>query len=131
MSEETLRASLMSTGPLIAWPALWRTWLASIRSEPVSLKIVFGAFRWFCSAAVAVMGLKDDPVGYRPWIARFASGASVCREVSAWYWLWVIGWVKIEGSKVGDEPIASTSPFWAFIATNAPGRPKVSSAPSP
>src|SRR3954466_15482213 len=56
MSEETLRASLMSTGPLIAWPALWRTWLASIRSEPVSLKIVFGALRWSCRAGVGWVG---------------------------------------------------------------------------
>ena len=63
MSEETLSASLMSIGPLIAWPALCRTWLLSIRSDPVSLKIVFGAIRWFCSAAVAVIGLKAEPVG--------------------------------------------------------------------
>src|SRR5215212_1648192 len=118
MSEETLRASLMSTGPLIAWPALCRVRLLSSLSEPVSLKIVFGAIRWFSSAAVAVIGLNAEPVGYRPWIARFARGASVFREVSAWYWLWVIGWVKIDGSKVGEEPIARTSPFWAFIATN-------------
>src|SRR4051812_49597130 len=78
MSEETLRASLMSTGPLIAWPALWRTWLASIRSEPVSLKIVFGAIRWFCSAAVAVVGLEGAPLGYRPRVARVSGGAARC-----------------------------------------------------
>ena len=63
MSEETLSASLMLIGPLIASPALCRVRLASIFSDPVSLKIVFGEIRWFSSAAVAVIGLKVDPVG--------------------------------------------------------------------
>ena len=51
--------------------------------------------------------------------------------MSAWYSLCVIGWVKIEGSKVGPSPSPRISPFWTFIATKAPGRPKESSAPSP
>ena len=35
-----------------------------------------GAIRSSFSAARAVTGLKIEPVGYRPWVARFASGAS-------------------------------------------------------
>ncbi len=64
-----------------------------------------------------MIGLKIDPVGYSPCVARFASGASFSRETNALYWRSVIGRVKISGSKVGAEPIARISPVSTLIAT--------------
>ncbi len=52
----------MSIGPLAAPPALWTT-SPPMSSEPVSLKIVPGEIRPSSSAAVAVIGLKAEPVG--------------------------------------------------------------------
>ncbi len=74
------------------------------------------------SAAIAVIGLKVEPVGYSPSSARLVSrpGSSPWRPASASYSASVSGLANLFGSKLGEEPIASTSPLSGSSATNAP-----------
>src|SRR3979490_1642687 len=80
------------------------------------------------SAPIAVIGLNVEPVGYVPFTALSVSGAgdsslppaTLALPSSAAYWLSVSGLANLFGSKLGLEPIASTSPFRGSIATNAP-----------
>ena len=85
-------------GPNAAPPAFLNATLPSL-SDPVSLMIVSGVINPPSSAAVAVIGLNVDPVGYRPWIARFDSGYSADSE-SSWSSTdcGTVGRVNTEGS---------------------------------
>jgi hypothetical protein len=52
-------------------------------NDPPSKMVVSGVNTPASRAAIAVIGLKVEPVGYRPWIARLESGAPLSSSVSA------------------------------------------------
>ncbi len=63
------------------------------------------------SAAIAVIGLNVEPVGYAPLTARSVSGPlAVPLPSSSCVFALVSGFANLFGSKLGEEPIASTSP---------------------
>ena len=49
-------------------------------NAPPSTIVVVGVSTPLSSAATAVIGLKVDPVGYRPWVARFVYGDPASSE---------------------------------------------------
>src|SRR5277367_418162 len=73
------------------------------------------------SAAIAVIGLKVEPVGYWPLTARLVSGPPAEPvPISFLYSPGVSGLANLFGSKLGWEPIARICPLRGSIATNAP-----------
>ena len=75
------------------------------------------------SAAVAVISLNVDPVGYADWIARSKSGAPFAWLDSRSRSDCLIVFENTFGSNDGELPRARISPVCTSIATNAAFQP--------
>ena len=103
--------------PKLSVPALQSGCASTVmQCPPASIRSCCGV-NPALSAPVAVTILNVDPGAYRPWVARFRSGAPVR----------VLRWGKfcstLVGLKLGEEYMVTTRPVLGSIATTAPVRP--------